>query len=147
MGRPPSSLHRLKAAPLCVFSERSARRARAPGAPGTAGSAWIRRHRRESLTWNRRGRERRTKANFVSLGAGWWRWCLEMQCPLSPVGGADPHHKEPVCSAKTSNQRGDGEPVIAAHRQGAAVLSAHHIAQRFLILLPSSPFFLEWETT
>lgn len=45
-----------------------------------------------------------------------------MQCPLLPLGSAGPHHKEPVCSAKTSNQPGDAEPVIAAHRQGAAVL-------------------------
>lgn len=84
--RTRSSLPCLRAAPR-VFSERSARRTGASGTPGAAGSAWIRRHRRESLTWDAIRREAADKGVLCKrcgwrVGAG--SWCLETQRPLLP---------------------------------------------------------------
>ena len=87
------------------------------------------------------------KGNFVCVGGGDRAGgFLEMQCPRLPAGGAGPGHKEPICSAKPPNQAGDAEPIIAAHRQGAAVLSTPPHSQRFLIPFPTFPLCLRWET-
>lgn len=57
-----------------MFSERSTGRTGPPGPPGTAGSAWIRRHRRESLTRDQGGREAADKGELCERCGGGGDW-------------------------------------------------------------------------
>lgn len=150
----PSSLHYLRAAPLYVFSERSTRRAGAPGAPGATGatgSAWIRRNRRESLTWEGRGREAADKGELCES----WEWGAGGGAVRLTPGDAVPpvasRRRQPAPQGdrlfyKNLKQPREAEPLTAAGGQGAAVRSARHSSQRFLIPRPLLPSFFGWET-
>lgn len=146
----PRSLHSLRAAPLCVFSERSARRTRAPGAPWASRSAWIRRNRRESLTWDGRGREAADKGELCE------HWQLRVVAALRSV----PEDAVPPVVSRRRRPAPQGARLFYKNLKPALRCRARYsrgptrsccfVCPPQLTAIPypppPPPFFLGWET-